>query len=361
MKRLIMLLLAMVLVLYVSGCTYRDSRDSGSYTTDRALCWIKHDTHYEKGSPVNIAELYVTSFDGKSYDYTAYSLNDVFTHERGNWKIVKNPLSDNDTLHIANFSDWEIDIARFTLSAGFAEETEHYSLPCNVPDHAAATGINDVFALTDEYIYFTATEAADSICDVAVCRYSIADSTTELLTSYTVAKSYYSAPALSPDGDILFIAEALGTEDETYEGSSLSARKTYLYTLSQGETELIDEARLAVWSDGGAEIIYQPLDTQFMLYDTEKKTTSVYVDKTHGRNSRCDSFAVCGDDIAYWANQDDLYIRDGIFTWTQMVPDGIKLVVTNRKTDEEMVIIGYDDFKQFDYVDSSRLVWLEQA
>lgn len=340
--------------MFLCSCAYGESKDTGSYTTDKKLCWIKHDTHYENNKPVNIAELYVTSFNGRSYNSDVYSLNEVFAPEREGWKILQSPsLEDDRTLYIANYGGRQVDIVSFTLSDGFSDKTEHYTLPED-------THIGELFAVANEFIYYTTITKVDSCREVSVCRYSISDNSNEILTSYTISKSYYSTPSLSRSGDILFIAETLNSSAEGLDADSFGASKTYLYKLSQGEAEYIDEARLAVWTNDGSAIIYQPIDTQYMLYDVAEKETSVYVSETLGRNSWCDSFAVSDDDIAYWADQSDLYIRDGIFTWKQMVPDGVKLVLMNRETGEEMVIIGCDTFKQFDFVDCSSLVWIEQ-
>lgn len=362
-KRFIGLLccVAMILSTLLCSCTHSESKDTGSYTTDKKLCWIKHDTHYENNKSVNIAELYVTSFNGSSYDSTVYSLNEVFDPDREGWKILQNlSLEDDRTLYIANYGGRQVDIVSFTLSEGFSDKAEHYALPSETYDGIALNEIGEIFAVTNEFVFFTAIKTVDSCREVSVCRYSIADNSNEILTSYTISKSYYSTPALSRSGDILFIAESLNPSAEGLNIDSFGASKTYLYKLSEGEAEYIDEARLAVWSDDGSKIIYQPIDTQYMMYDIAKKESSVYVSKTQGRNSRCDSFAVSDNDIAYWAAQSDLYIRDGIFTWKQMVPDGVKLVLLNRETGEEMIIIGCDTFKQFDFVDCSSLVWLEQ-
>ena len=150
----------------------------------------------------------------------------------------------------------------------------------------------------------------------------------------------------------------MDTTEESPSGDT-TPKKTYLYILSQGEIEYIDEARLAIWTDDGSSIIYQPLAKQYMLYGTASKKIEVYVDDTLGRNPWCNAFAVSGNDIAYWADQPNIYVRDGLFTWTQMVPDGVKLALLNKETGEEMVIVGYDTFNQFEHVDCSSLVWIE--
>lgn len=362
-KRFIGLLccVALALTMVLCSCIHSESKDSGSYTTDKKLCWIKHDTHYENNKPVNIAELYVTAFNGKNYDSTVYSLNEVFANDHENWKILQSPTSEDDrTLYIANYGGRQVDIVSFTLSGGFSDKADHYTLPQDTYDRAALGEISDVFAVTDEFVYYTTVTKVDSCCEVSVCRYSKADSSNEILTSYTISKSYYSAPVLSCSGDILFIAESLESAAETQGTDRFGASKTYLYMLSKDGVEYIDKARLAIWTSDGSKIIYQPLDNQYLLYNVAEKETLVYISRTLGRNSWCDSFAVSDNDIAYWADQSDLYIRDGIFTWKQMIPDGVKLVLMNRETGEEMIIIGCDAFKQFDFVDCSRLVWIEE-
>lgn len=360
-KRFVSILCCLVLIFSTLLCSCTDSRtkDTGSYTTDKKLCWIKHDTHYENNKPVNIAELYVTEFNGKKYTASTYSLNDVLENNYENWKILQNPTSkENDSLYIANYSSKQIDIVRFTLADGFSSEIYHYTLPEDTYDNRAFGEVGEMFAFTNEFIYYTTLIKSDSCYEVSICRYNIVNNTNETLTFFTVSKSYYSTPVLSCNGDLLFIVESFDTA-AVISDADWKPGDTFLYMLSQGEVEYIDKARLAIWSDDGSEIIYQPLDALYMLYDIASKETSVYVNETLGRNSFCDSFDVSGNDIAYWADQQNLYVRDGLFTWAQMVPDGVKLVLMNSETGEEMVIIGCDAFKQFEFVDCSRLVWIE--
>ena len=358
-KTIILCCMALIFSLLLCSCADSRTRDSGSYSTDKRLCWIKHDTHYENDKPVNIAELYVTKFDGRKYTSSIHSLNEVFGGGFKNWKILQNQIpGESGTIYIANYNSQQIDIVGFTLSDGFSDTIYHCSLHDDTFDHAVMEEGGEPFALTDEFVYFTALKKSGSNYTVSVCRYSKTDDSNDILIAYTISSLYYSAPVLSCTGDILFIAESLDTTEESPSGDT-TPKKTYLYILSQGEIEYIDEARLAIWTDDGSSIIYQPLAKQYMLYGTASKKIEVYVDDTLGRNPWCNAFAVSGNDIAYWADQPNIYVRDGLFTWTQMVPDGVKLALLNKETGEEMVIVGYDTFNQFEHVDCSSLVWIE--